>query len=152
MVHSVYCVSICNIVQFVTHWDGEEWQVENGLVVVKRFISKAKTRNIVFKTVFGKLATWIYANKHTPKDGTKSFLSPARYDSDQLEISSVELKDKVRLNGGSVGLTDMGGSLPKWVWLYSNLSINAGPMDATLDLNDRIVDQDCLGTRGRLKM
>ena len=32
-----------NIAQLVTYWDGEEWQVENGLGAVKRFISRAKT-------------------------------------------------------------------------------------------------------------
>ena len=46
----------------------------------------------------------------------------------------------------------MEGSLPKWVWLYSNLSIDAGLTDASLDLNGQMVDQDFLCTSGRLKM
>jgi len=136
----------------MTHWDGEEWQVENGLVEVKRFISKAKTGNKRSKTVIGRLTTWIYANKHTPKDGTKSFLSRAMYDSDQLEFTYVELKDKARLDARSVGLTVVEGSLLKWIWLHSNLSIDTSLMDAALDLNGHIVDQDFLGTRGRLMM
>jgi len=74
------------------------------------------------------------------------------YDSDQLEFCSLELKDKAQLDAGSVGLPVVERSLPKWVWLYSNLSIDAGLMDEFLDLNGQIVDQDFLGTRDRLMM
>jgi len=46
-----------NIVQLLTHWEGEGWQVENGLGVVKRFISKEKSGNKFSKTVIIKPAT-----------------------------------------------------------------------------------------------
>jgi len=59
-----------NIAELVTYSYVEEWQVENGLVAVQRFFSKAKTGNKVSKTVIGKLVTWICAIKHTPKDCT----------------------------------------------------------------------------------
>ena len=42
-------------------------------------------------------------------------------------------------------------SVPKWVWLYdSNLSIDPGLMDASLDLNGDMISYDFATPRGRL--
>jgi hypothetical protein len=70
----------------------------------------------------------------------------------QLDLVPVAVKDEARLSAGWEGLNVVNHSFPKWVWLYSNLSIDAGLMDASLDLDGAIVDQDFSGTKGRLGM
>ena len=42
------------------------------------------------------------------------------------------------------------GSVPKWVWLYSNLSSDPKLIDALFDLNSDIISHDYATTRGRL--
>jgi hypothetical protein len=137
-----------NIARLVTQWDGDDWQAENGLGAVRRFVNKVKTGGKVSKTVTGRLASWMYAGKHAVI-GSPSFLSRATYDISQIEVSSVTLENAVRLDAGGAGL-DIKMSIPKWVWLYCNLSIDAGLMDSSLDLDGKMVDNDFSRTRGRL--
>jgi hypothetical protein len=135
-----------NMARLVTQWETEGWQTENGVGAVKRILNKMESGGKVSQSMIGKIRAWMYANKNEGKQGRDRSV----FDMSRVKASSVELDDPIRLELGWQALSTVKESLPKWVWLYANLSLDPGLMDASLDLNGEMIYNDFTTTKARL--
>jgi len=97
----------------------------------------------------GKLRSWMHANKHSvvviDNDNAQSTYDTSMVDS-TLANGTYHAQPALRWQPSCTRK----GSVTKWVWLCSNLSIDPASMDGSLDLNGDIISHDFPTPSGRL--